>query len=447
MNVTISFIFALFEDWDNPLGMKTLKVAAVALHLNEEHLMAEAKNVPHRRSRIRCYKFLDVGRMKDLPCSDQSDDCLSVALRIAGGSRVLSFADSSWHFEQSELGRLRRGGNWKNVLVDVSIAGFVFSLSDYYPREVLSITVKAISVSKPTGQVETKSRVCLIQIDAMLGSARYPIMLAPVKNFDSMIRASLHIDADHRKLEVLEPMQSTWSAPKPLNELELLPLLRTYWDEQNEEPIPFFEATISYLPQPSMLWIPEVVITFCPLKIQVDVAYVLRIVNLFLNSFPESDEDHHLQDVSALLEQLNSPLQIPQLLKEHSAPSYFERVHVNETHVELDLDLRPENSMFDASYDPEDSLISLTSMGRVAKSAISASLLSWVNIASTAFSKISPKFKFSGFVRNDCYSEVDELINSIISFYSKSLVKQSYKVRFKRYHFQTNIKFVFLLFS
>jgi hypothetical protein len=350
---------------------------------------------------------------------------------MIGGSRVLSFSDSSWHFDQNEFGCLRRGGNWKNVLIEVTLAGFVLSLSDYYPREVLCITVKSLLVRKQPGQVDTNLRICLVQIDTMQGSARYPIMLAPAKNVDFIVRPSLQQDIDHKKHEIVKPFQPTTNI---VNDFDLSPPLRTYWDDQKEQQIPIFEANISYLPQPSVLWIPEVAITFCPVKIQVDTKYVLRIVNLlynnlFLNFFPEFDDDHHLKDVSDLLEHLNSHLQIPQLPKEYMSKSYFERVRVNETYIDIDLDLKPDDSVFDANYDEEDSTISLTSLGRVTKSAISASLLSWVNIASTAFSKISPKFKLSGFVRDDCYASVIELISSIINFYTESLVKQSYKVK------------------
>jgi hypothetical protein len=211
--------------------------------------------------------------MKDLPCGDQSDVSLSVSLRMISGSRVLSFSDSSWHFDQNEFGCLRRGGNWKNVLIDVSIAGFVLSLSDYYPREVLCITIKSLFVTKQTGQVDTNVRLCLVQIDSMQGSARYPIMLAPAKNVDFIVRPSLQQDIDHKKHEIVEPFQLT---PNTLNDVDLSPPLRTYWDDQKEQQIPIFEANISYLPQPSVLWIPEVAITFCPVKLQVDTKYVLR---------------------------------------------------------------------------------------------------------------------------------------------------------------------------
>lgn len=414
----------LFQDWDNPVGILKLRVAAASPNENGEHFITATPNEPNRRFQFRYYQFKNVGKMKDLPCSDQSDVFLSVSLRMIGGSRVLSFSDSSWHCDQNEFGCLRRGGNWKNVQIEISLAGFVLSLSDYYPREVLSMTVKSLFVTKHTGEVDTNLRICLVQIDAMQGSARYPIMLAPAKNVDFMIRPSLQQGADHKKHEIGETF----------NDANLSPPLRTYWDDQNEQHIPIFEANISYLPQPSVLWIPEIAISFCPIKIQVDIKYVLRIVNLlysnlFLNFYPEFDDEHHLKDVSDLLEHLNSHLRIPQLPIEYLSKSYFEKVRVNETYVDIDLDLKSDDSVFDANYDEQDSTISLTSLGRVTKSAISASLLSWVNIASTAFSMISPKFKFSGFVRDDCYSSVIELFRSIINFYTESLVKQSYKVK------------------
>ena len=138
----------MVSDWDNPQGTKALKVSALDSSESERRLQEQYEGIPgdfmtpQLASRLRSYKFLKVGKMRDLPCDDRSDTCLSAALRIIGGSRVLSFFDSSWCIDQIELGHLRRGGNWKNVRVDVHIEGVVLSLSDLSPREVLCTTVR-----------------------------------------------------------------------------------------------------------------------------------------------------------------------------------------------------------------------------------------------------------------------------------------------------------------
>jgi len=415
--------------WDNPQGTKALKVAALDSSESETRLQEQYASMsgdiitPQLASRLRSYKFLKVGKMRDLPCNDRSDTCLSAALRIISGSRVLSFCDSSWRIDQIELGHLRRGGNWKNVRVDVHIEGVVLSLSDLFPREVLCTTVRGISVIKPTGQVEIKAVTRHVQIDAMSSSARYPIMLLP-----------LHLGVDRREGRDFDSTSSSWPSSVSLNGIDGTSLPRTYWDEHTEQPYPIFEATIRYLPQPSMLWFPEVAIAVSPIKIQIDLEYVLNVVDLVLTALP-STGDQELEDVSALLDKLNSPLKMPVRVEgTSSVPAYFESVRVNGTWFEIDFDLKPERSRF-STDDSEDSLIVLTSMGRSSKSAISASLLSGVKIASAAFSHISPKFKFSDFVRADSYCEVNELISTIVKFYSTSIVLQCYKVLFSSRRF------------
>ena len=87
--------------------------------------------------------------MKNLPCGNQSDAFLSVSLQMAGGSRVYSFSDSSWHFEKNKIGRLKRVGKWKK--------NFVLSLSDYYPRGVSVSRLLVYSISKAVKAVCKKS--------------------------------------------------------------------------------------------------------------------------------------------------------------------------------------------------------------------------------------------------------------------------------------------------
>ena len=256
----------------------------------------------------------------------------------------------------------------------------------------------------------------------MSSSARYPIMLLP-----------LHLGVDRREEKDFDSTSSSWLSSVSLNGIDGTSLPRTYWDEHTEQPYPILEATISYLPQPSMLWFPEVAIAISPIKIQIDLEYVLKVVDLVLTALP-STGDQQQEDVSALLEKLNSPLKIPVRVEgTSSVPAYFESVRVNGTWFEIDFELKPEKSRF-STDNSEDSLIVLTSMGRSSKSAISASLLSGVKIASAAFSHISPKFKFPDFVRTDRYCEVNELISTIVKFYSASIVLQCYKVRQSAIH-------------
>ena len=141
----------------------------------------------------RSYSMGKVGRKKDLPCPDMQSldqgntlDSVKMSsklfahIRILAGTKIISFNDSPWLAEQVELGRLRKGGDFKSALCDINVDGVGFYLMDEYPRELIGVVVRDIRLHKPRGSIEASVRVRHFQIDAMLPTARYPIIIQPL---------------------------------------------------------------------------------------------------------------------------------------------------------------------------------------------------------------------------------------------------------------------------
>ena len=50
-----------------------------------------------------------------------------------------------------------------------------------------------------------------------------------------------------------------------------------YWEEHAEKPVPFFELSCSYIPLANMIWIPLMYVQLTPLKLQVELGYILKV--------------------------------------------------------------------------------------------------------------------------------------------------------------------------
>ena len=105
------------------------------------------------------------------------------------------------------------------------------------------------------------------QVDAMLPNARYPIVIAP-----------LPLGVDRRETN-----------PNYYNSRDLtLPLAvekkDCFWMQNEEKPFPVIELVCSYIPEQNMTWIPSLNIFICPMKVQIDVDYILRVLGMIISS-------------------------------------------------------------------------------------------------------------------------------------------------------------------
>lgn len=124
---------------------------------------------------------------------------------------------------------MRKGGNFKNAFLKTTIEGMQLTILDTFPKELLAITIRDIQIIKPEGSIEAALRVRHFQVDAMLPSARYPIIIQP-----------LPLGVDRRKNQVYD------GAKGHLDKKDC------YWLKHTEKPVPVLEIVGSYVPQVSI---------------------------------------------------------------------------------------------------------------------------------------------------------------------------------------------------
>lgn len=280
--------------WDSPLGKKRLRVAVVpgrksaseinwvgktsdsdaqsvasTIDSDDDSVEGEASEEPLLRSirkgistgrqnkshsslewvhspLSRKYNLQKIGKQKDLPCpkieadwlgsakQNKSGECLKVHSRVSTGTKIISFNDSDWLADQVEAGLLRKGGKFKNALVDINMMGAGIYFNDNFPSELIGMLVRDIQICKPMGTIEITSRVRHFQIDAMHPNARYPIIIQP-----------LPLGVDRRMQEIPGSSSDITVIPRSMETRDC------YWKLYDEKPIPLFEMKCSYVPQVS----------------------------------------------------------------------------------------------------------------------------------------------------------------------------------------------------
>lgn len=133
---------------------------------------------------------------------------------------------------------MRSGGYWKSIEFDLFVLGATISLVDDFPHEIMSMTLRHLSLYKHKGTIETTIRLRHIQVDSMLSSAQYPVVLEPLPlGVDRRVQ-------DNGELGLLLAKYDASDEASPNDH---------FWIDSAEWPMPFFEASISYLPQKHMV--------------------------------------------------------------------------------------------------------------------------------------------------------------------------------------------------
>ena len=124
---------------------------------------------PHSRS----YDMKQIGKQKDLPCPSAQESQsgyltmssnLFAHSRITGGTKILSFSDSTWIGENVEAGFLRTGGNFKTAICRVDLEGLGLYIMDDFPRELMAVVVRDLQFHKPAGSIKATARVRHFQV-------------------------------------------------------------------------------------------------------------------------------------------------------------------------------------------------------------------------------------------------------------------------------------------
>ena len=272
--------------------MDTLATSVDHLHFSSSRQRARCvKRLWGKNSRG--YNIDRVGPRKNLPCPSPSDlsknlvgstkkfrSSLLVEVRILHGTKVVSFNDSPYRIQQSKIGQLKSGGDWKGVDAMAKIEGLTINLIDDQPKELLSVCMREFELSKSEGDIQFVCRLRHMQVDNMVDGARYPIVLQPASDsIDDRITELAQKDARQNALDVLSENGVA------------------YWEQYALKPKPLFEMSISYLPLAHMMWIPNLEIFLNPLKLQVDLAYILDVVEVIESAKPDTDDTVNDEDI------------------------------------------------------------------------------------------------------------------------------------------------------
>ena len=295
----------------------------------------------------RSYKMLKVGRTKKLPCPAahaqiygemnkvKMSSKLYAHIRILAGTKILSFSDSPWLAEQVDQGLLRKGGDFKSALCDINVDGFGFYLMDEFPREMIGVVVRDIQIRKPMGSIETTAKIRHFQIDSMLPNARYPIIIQPLP---------LGVDRRESSKEA--------TIPGSVNKNEC------FWLSHDEKPVPIFEVTFSYVPQSNMIWIPNVDVFISPMKVQVDVDYLLRVAGIVVNSIYKYQDG--VAENHTAITRANHELQYITRGQMNMCLTYIEKLDIAPVWFEVELNIKPDEAENNAENDAATSESALT---------------------------------------------------------------------------------------
>ena len=308
---------------------------------------------------------------------------------------------------------MRSGGYWKGMEYHLFALGATFSLVDDFPHEIISMTLRHFLLFKRKEETETTIRLRHIQVDSMFASAQYPVVLEP-----------LPLGVDRRE---------------ETHDGELSHLIRThysdlspdecFWITSVECPMPFFEASMSYLPQEHMTWIPSLNIYLSPLKCYIELSSLLRIADLLINSLPEPSPEEVLRDTLNTLSFVNNQLEYPTRSRIDTTLTYIEKFSILSTYIDIELNVKSSEGA-SGDDDDMDDMIALSSLGKQTSSNLSAGLLAWVNNVAAKFAHVSPKFKYDRMDRADTYANAEDFANEIVQYYIVQTVYQSYKVVF-----------------
>jgi hypothetical protein len=354
----------------------------------------------------RSYNLSKVGSKKDLPCPVGVEFTpLEVHLRISAGMKILSFNDSPWFIEQVESGLLKKGGDFKSAICNIRIDGFTCYIMDDFPREVLGIIMKDLHIFKRSGSIEAGMKIRHFQVDAMLNTARYPIIVQPK-----------HRAADRRGSNVPERIQCGAADIEASD---------CFWLKSNDvEPI--FEVAFSYVPQSNMTWVPNIEVFICPMKIQLDVDYILRVVGMLLNSASKYQAGASASPTTTT--HANNELKYITFGQQESRLTYIEKLYIAPVLFEMEINLKPDEDH--SGNEAGESALTLNSIARSTSSAAVAGILSWVISVGANFAHVSPTFTYNAIVDTDRYCDILELATDIVISYIVRSIKQSYKVVF-----------------
>jgi len=235
----------------------------------------------------------------------------------------------------------------------------------------------------------------------MLENARYPIIIQP-----------LPLGVDRRESTSVDLI-----VPENVDKREC------YWMKNEEKPVPVFELAASYVPQVNMIWVPSINIFVCPLKLQIDVEYILRILGVVINAFFKYQDDTTI-NLSAT-SNANDQLKYTTRGQMNICMTYIENLYIAPVYFDIELNIKSDDPDQDEGGD---SGLTLHSIAQSTSSAAVAGVLSWLINVGANFAHVSPCFKYSQVTYTDQYCDIIDLLKDIAISYFVDSIKQSIKV-------------------
>lgn len=178
-----------------------------------------------------------------------------------------------------------------------------------------------------------------------------------------------------------------------------------------------------------MTWIPHIEVFMCPLKLQLDVDYILRIVGIVINSISKYQEDGDTN--RATTTHANSELKYITYHQSGSRQTYIEKLYIAPVWFEIEINIKPDGELEGSEAEAAgEAALTLNTIGRSTNSAAAAGVLGWVINVGANFAHVSPTFRYAAIIDTDKYCDVLELARDIIISYIIKSIKQSYKVVF-----------------
>lgn len=278
----------------------------------------------------RSYGMKKTGRQRDLPCPSPKENepghymssNLFAHIRIVAGTKTLSFSDSTWLADQVEAGQMKQGGDFKTARVEVNIEGLGIYIMDDFPREVMAVVLRDIQFLKPRGSIKADARVRHFQVDAMIPDARYPIIIQPSP-----------MGVDRRKPMMKDGNDSNSLIPEGVKDSDC------FWRQNEEKPVPVFEIEFEFVPQRNMTWVPSLEVAICPLKLWIDVDYILRILGMVVSSVFKYQEG---VDISAT-SNANDQLQYVTRGQVQIFMTYIEKLYISPVQLDCEINIKPDD--------------------------------------------------------------------------------------------------------
>jgi len=290
---------------------------------------------------------MNAGRKQTLQYS--YDDChfsIHSHVRISAGTKILSFNDSDFMADAVESGITSKDSSFENAVCDIDAEGVSISVVDNFPKELLAITVRDVSLSKPIGSNEIQVLVRHFQVDAMDPDARNPIIIRP-----------LPFGVDERK-----PRSNELTLPENINSSDL------FWMEHvDERPSPVFEANFKYVPQKNMMWIPSLNVFLCPMKVVFDLEYILRVTGVFIGSITQYRDDASSASHTAVAVNTNDKLQYSSGGAKTVSLTYLERLTIAPVWFEVEISIN-DLGYYDGDGLAAETALSLNSLAQASNS-------------------------------------------------------------------------------